>query len=258
MSGRVGASSLAFFTIPSTETIKILGDSGFPIWEMILEGHHRKKDYSEIKKQLAFYGMDVSIHAPFADLNIASLNENIRQESIRQVKESIRVADFLDARVVTFHSGRYSPYSLWFKEEALKVNRKSMGEIVDYAKRLEVPLGLENTPEFFGAINCGIQEMESILDSFGDMQLGMTLDVGHAHTCGDPGMFAEKLGPYLVNMHLHDNAGGNDDHLAVGDGKIDFKSFFRKLKGYKGDFIIEVHSQEDVWRSMERLGKLIP
>jgi sugar phosphate isomerase/epimerase len=37
------------------------------------------------------------------------------------------------------------------------------------------------------------------------------------------------MGQRLKHVHLHDNDGQRDDHLPVGQGSIDFDSFFETL-----------------------------
>ena len=53
-------------------------------------------------------------------------------------------------------------------------------------------------------------------------QIGVCLDLGHAHmTVGVPEAIA-TLGARIVQVHAHDNHGLKDEHLFPGDGTIDW------------------------------------
>jgi len=253
MKAKLGASSLAFFKRRSEEIIKIVGEAGFSAWEVILEGHHLRSDYSHWRELLDSYSLDVSVHAPFADLNIASMNEKIREESLAQIKAAIEAGYQLGAKLVTVHSGRLSPYSMWFPDKAKEVNLASIRELAAHAQEYGILLCLENMPRYEGALLSQVEELEALIGEFSKDELGITLDVGHAATCGNVVDYVEALNHRLVNIHLHDNRGDGDEHLAVGDGIIDFKAIFSRLRNYSGKYIIECHREEDVFRSRQKL-----
>lgn len=80
------------------------------------------------------------------------------------------------------------------------------------------------------------------------------LDVGHA-----------KFGKLLKHIHIHDNIGGDSEkqdlHLPIGDGKINFKPIFEKLKEtkYSGNITLEVYNPDKESRkiSITRVRELI-
>jgi sugar phosphate isomerase/epimerase len=61
------------------------------------------------------------------------------------------------------------------------------------------------------------------------------------------------LGGRLIEVHLHDNNGEEDQHLPPGDGKFDFTGFFRHLLTQRLSplYTLEVHQEEDLPRSFE-------
>ena len=63
----------------------------------------------------------------------------------------------------------------------------------------------------------------------------------------------------MVTVHLHDNDGTKDSHLAIGDGKINFRLLLSRMKRirYQGPFILEVHKLEGLKRSVRALRTLI-
>jgi sugar phosphate isomerase/epimerase len=83
------------------------------------------------------------------------------------------------------------------------------------------------------------EQVKLIIESTG---CKLTFDVGHANTLGKISEFLQ-LDEFIVNVHLHDNNGVNDEHLPVGEGNIDFSNMFRKMKNWQNKpLIIECHS----------------
>jgi sugar phosphate isomerase/epimerase len=63
--------------------------------------------------------------------------------------------------------------------------------------------------------------IESI-DTIGDARVSACLDIGHA-CCNSTTpvlKWIEKLGSRIAYVHLHDNDGSDDQHSAIGEGKI--------------------------------------
>lgn len=82
------------------------------------------------------------------------------------------------------------------------------------------------------------------------------LDVGHANfSMAGIDTWMKALGQYIVHFHLHDNKGYYDEHLAAGDGTVEWKRFFDLEKRLDGDsdMLLEVRSLESTKRSFEFL-----
>jgi sugar phosphate isomerase/epimerase len=62
----------------------------------------------------------------------------------------------------------------------------------------------------------------------------------------------------LAQLHLHDNAGAGDDHLAIGAGRFDFSGLFRYLRQQRLRPLItlEPHQEEGLWASLQALARL--
>jgi sugar phosphate isomerase/epimerase len=61
----------------------------------------------------------------------------------------------------------------------------------------------------------------------------------------------------FINVHLHDNLGERDQHLAVGEGNIDFKKVLSALSDYQGRFVIEARSLKEAVVSRDRLTAIL-
>ena len=247
---KIGASSLGFLNYSPKETLERLVGLGFDVWEIVFEGRHADPGIEDV---LPSYDIKISAHAPFCDLNIASLNERIRKESVSQICDAIRVTDRLYGHIVTIHSGRLSPLGITFEEKARKRNIKSIKEILDFSKDFDVRVCVENTPNFFGVLLNMPDDVQTVLDMFGG-KLGFTFDIAHANTWGCIEGFLDME---IDNLHVHDNDGSNDLHIGIGKGNIDFKKVFYCLEGYKGAAIIEAKDEEEIIWSKKRLEEFI-
>ena len=87
----------------------------------------------------------------------------------------------------------------------------------------------------------------SLAPIFDAVPVGLHLDIGHANiaTTGRKSHTADLLTHYadrLMHVHLSDNKGKSDDHLAIGAGTIDWKRELRLLKasGYDDTITLEI------------------
>ena len=246
---------MALFKYSAKDALKRASEHGFTAWEIMLEGRHFQKDYTEIKELADSYEIELFVHVPFSDLNIASLNEGIRKETLAQVFWAIETADFLDSKLITFHSGRPSNVGVSLRSEAKKANLESIKEILKFGCDFDLRLCIENMPNFPGAFCCEIDDVRSILDA--NPELDLTLDIAHAHTCGDEVEYIKEFKDRMLHVHLHDTKRDNDSHGAVGEGDIDFRRVFYKLKDFKGYGIIESKSERGAVQSMQKFEELI-
>lgn len=252
---KIGISSMALFKYSAKDAMRRASELGFTAWEIMLEGRHFQKDYTQIKELADSLDIEIFVHAPFSDLNIASLNEGIRNETLSQIFKGVETADFLESEIFTFHSGRPSPVGMAFRDEAWRMNLKSISEIVEFAGDFDLKPCLENMPNFPGAMCCGIEELRTVLD--GNVGLGLTLDVAHAHTCGDEMEYLKEFKDRMLHVHLHDTNRDNDSHGAFGEGDIDFKRVLSRLLDFKGCGIIESKSEDGALVSREKIEEQI-
>jgi len=223
-------------------------------WEIIAEGMHAMPDIQEdIRKAKDSFDTKFAVHAPFSDLNIASLNPKIRENSVVQIIDCIRICNDLGIELVTLHPGYKSPLGAYFLDEIKEMNKKSLMEIDRAGEEYGVLLALENIPKMWISLCSDAKEMKELV---GGTNLKICFDVGHAHISGAVDGFLD-LKENFVNIHLHDNNGDKDKHLVLGEGNIGLREILKELKGYKGDFVIESTSLEDGIRSKAILSEIL-
>ena len=231
----IAISCPGFCMTPFTAMAEVISPH-FISWEIIAEGRHAMPDImDELKRCKASYNFEFTVHAPFSDLNIASLNPEIRESSIAQITEAIRASSELDIELVTLHPGHKSPLGAYFLDEIKEVHKKSLGKIDKVGEEYGVLLALENIPKMWISLCSFAEEMCDLIEG---TNMKICFDVGHANISDDINNFL-SLKQDFANLHLHDNQGRIDKHLILGQGNIDIKSILNELKGYKGNIVIE-------------------
>jgi sugar phosphate isomerase/epimerase len=200
-----------------------------------LKANETKK---EIKDILSTVDIDISLHAPYHDLNIATLNLGVRREVMDQIAESINTANYLDSGIVVVHPG-FVASRKYRKKKIFDVMISNLKQLSNVAEDLNVLLCMENISAKSKAMGVHVKELKRIYDLVDSNSFKICLDSAHANTTGlSPAHFAEELRECVAHVHISDNT-GIDDHLPVGLGNIDFEKFLSALKPYKGYLVVE-------------------
>ena len=189
------------------------------------------------------------------DWLVSSLNEECRQEGVKAIKRSVDLAYRLGASLVVVHVG-YAPLNAKLEKQLYKLVesgaresdeyreiqrqmikgrsrlaeagiesiKKSLLELLAYAGRFRIRLGIENRSHYreFPSPN----ELDVLLGLAGPEQLGFVYDVGHAQQLSRLGFYPhdewlKRFSTRIFGVHLHDVCGLRD-HLAAGLGDVDF------------------------------------
>ncbi len=167
-----------------------------------------------------------SMHAPiFADremgrsglpaLNLLHAEKNHRIEAMDEIKRALETAEQIPFRNLVVHLGdkgvEWSPRAVEYALTALE-------HLGAFAR----PLGVRPLVENLFSEPTTPEHLVEILKTGHLDQIGVCLDLGHAHmTVGVPAAIA-TLGGRIVQVHAHDNHGMKDEHLWPGDGGIDW------------------------------------
>lgn len=249
---RIHFSSSAKVTAPP-EWVHEIADAGFDGWEVVAEGDYRLDDpagLARVRDLVETTNLAVSVHAPYADLNLASLNYPILRESVRQVTACIEHASEWTDRVA-IHPGYLSPLGRLDPGRAWTTHKEALREIGRCAVDNGVLACLENMiaiREFLcrdpGELLGTIEGIEGV---------GACFDIGHAHTVGAVPAFLDVLGS-ADHLHLHDNHGMSDEHLPIGAGTVDWARVGPAVAArYRGIVVIEGRNVDEGRQSLERV-----
>lgn len=188
-----------------------------------------------------------SMHAPlFPDremgragapaVNVLHVEKARRIAAMDEIKRALEVAERIPLRNLVVHLGEstdsWSPRSLEYALTALE-------HLGAFARPLGVRLLVENmmsdatTPE----------HLMTILDVGHLDDVGVCLDLGHAHATVGIREAIVTLAPRIASLHVHDNHGVRDEHLWPGDGTIDWPATVEMLKGlpHPPAAVLEIH-----------------
>ncbi|MEM0089366.1 MAG: sugar phosphate isomerase/epimerase [Archaeoglobaceae archaeon] len=205
--------------------------------------------YNELIELVWSYDIELLIHAPATSTNFIAISETMRRASYEEMGKVIYLADKCGAEVVTFHlgwnpafinNGKFYFDAKLYEEHNEKVLRN---ELKPFIEKSPVTLALENTIAIEGRIKGALSEILEETD------LALTLDVGHFNLqrCD---FFIENF-ERVVNLHVHDNNGKSDEHLALGKGKVELSTF--PLRGYKNYLTIETREANSILETRDYL-----
>ena len=251
---KIGVSSPAFALKPFLNTLDLVSQS-FSHWEIIADLDQLLPTIiNEFKQSIPSYDIEISIHAPFNDLNIAALNPKLRSIAIDYIKKTIIAANELDIGPISFHPGHYCPSGIYYRDKVQEVNLSSIRELAEFSEEYNATLALENMPIKHWTLG---NTADEILEMINDTQLGICFDVGHAFIIGEIEHFLNNI-ERINNVHIHDNNGRRDEHLIIGHGAIPIPHIIKRLKErYNGDLIIECNNIEEGIESLENLQNIL-
>jgi sugar phosphate isomerase/epimerase len=160
-------------------------------------------------------------------LNLIDANKSARIVAMDEVKRALEAAEQIPIRSCVLHLGRRDDE---WDNRALDDALTAIEHLKAFASPLGVQLLLENltnavaTPE----------NLLEILRVGHFANVGICLDVGHAHLASSVPEAFELLAPRVKELHLHDNhaleGGLGDEHLWPGAGSIDWKALGTSMK----------------------------
>ncbi|HUK92470.1 MAG TPA: sugar phosphate isomerase/epimerase family protein [Methanomicrobiales archaeon] len=227
-----------------------LEEIGYRGWEVVADGAYsfeQDENIREVAEIVGSTGLSLSVHAPYSDLNLASLNYPIWRESVRQILTCIdRTAEITDR--VTVHPGYLSPVGKLLPDRTWALQKSALTEIGAFAADRGVRVFLENLGGLKEVLCRFPEEILGMID--GVPGVGFTLDVGHAHTVGKVREFLGILSS-ANHLHIHDNHGTADQHLALGDGTIPWDEVGKAVaRDYGGIVVVEGRSLEEAAKSL--------
>ena len=281
----VSASTAFTFKIFGIEgAFKMFADAGFdavdfgfdmfmPIWNV------RKGDRSSVffgtqeeiveyfrpyKEAADKYGIKIhQAHAPFPSyIHEDEATTAIAQES---VKKCFPILKMMDCRYLVVHPcfGNYAERMEY--DDEWDLNIKFYSSLIEDAKKYDVIVCLENMftarkGKVYDAICSDPNEAAAYVDELnsiaGEKRFGFCFDTGHALLLGkDQYLTLKQLGDRVDVLHMQDNDGWDDQHVAPFMGTLDWERFAKGLKaiGYKGVLNMEIGNL-CAWYPKEVLG----
>jgi len=211
----------------------------------------------EMAEKLGF--QFVQAHAPAG----AFRGENAEKLLLGTIR-SIEACGILDIENMVIHSALF-PECKYPEDELayFKTNEPFFRALIPAMEKNNVSILFENTtikhcPDraYFPILG---KDLNAFVEFMDHPLFGAAWDVGHANMDGiDHYKEIMEMGSNLKAVHIHDNDGLKDQHIAPFMGTMDYDAFMRGLldSGYKGYFTLESDGFFKFGRSKELNGPL--
>lgn len=250
-------STLCLYEQPGASVSRLIRDNpSVKNWEIMDDGYHclDRRLVKELRP-LRAEGVNFTVHAPFSSINISEHQPSLRNVFIKTVEKSIYQAAEIGATIEVVHAATPTIFSYFFPEDSSRTCGESLAKLMDYGHSVGVEVVVENGVGPYDLFNT-VEKISGILATI--PRAPTCLDLGHAHVTGPVAGFITGQ-PRIRHIHLHDNHGQHDEHLAAGEGTIDWKEVCRLLKqaDYRGLIVTENHNIQLAFRSLNYLQSVL-
>ena len=253
----IGLSTLFCLGEPFSSLIKHLNEADVHQVEILDEGLHalNSRRVEALKKVAQSHGFELTLHAPFVDVNIASPSPVLRRAILRRMEKSILYGHQLGCRLWIFHPGLKTGVSSFYPGLDWRLNLESTSVLLRNARKQGVEIAIENVPEPYPFLMKSVQDFSRFYAELGE-DIGFALDVGHANLNRQIQEFITHLSGKTVHVHVSDNNGKHDEHLGIGHGTINWENVAKAVKKAGYGKVIMLESMEHVNESLQTLRKL--
>jgi sugar phosphate isomerase/epimerase len=166
----------------------------------------------------------LSVHGPFGDLCPGSFDPRVRDLARSRFEQARDIAVRLNAQHLVLHHcyvPHTTPPSGW-----LPRSTEFWCAFLD-----GVPPGISVHLE--NLLELDTELIAAVIDAIDRPNLDIALDIGHSHCRSHLSVveWIEALGDRIGYVHLHDNCGQEDEHLALGEGTIPVCDVISSLEG---------------------------
>ncbi len=196
---------------------------------------------NKLKYTLHFFDeADFGLYDEVSDAYILLLEKYLKKcfKYVSQVNIHLNVGP-----IVTVSGKKNYIYNIYY-DSYIKRLKRNLDKVKNICNKYDVKLVLEN-----------ITSLDFIVKTFNELSddFNFTYDIGHDYTSGN------DLSNYFYNnidkfreMHFHDST-KTKCHLELGEGELDIKDIYNKVKDKIEFIVIEVKSKNDLEKSIKYL-----
>jgi sugar phosphate isomerase/epimerase len=246
------------------EDIKLIKKLGCDYAEITIEDPYNLPEILELRKKEIKNVLKLFKYPPLAHfswrVDIGTDDEIVRRAWIEEVKKSMLIAKKLGCIKFTVHyTNRFNVNQ---NEPTGKIeldkNILSLKELMKFSKKIEIQLMLEPAAKE-GKLH--LKNFAYVADNVQGLKIN--LDISHVFLNG--GMktvedFINYFGKRIIHFHFSDNTGNDDEHLAIGSGKINYERIVELIKkiNYNDTITFEIFElpRTNVIKSIAKIKKL--
>lgn len=248
------------------EEIQLIKKLGFDFAEITIESPFNLPEIleirkSEIKKVLKFFSRPPLAHFTW-EVELGAVNEDVRKYWVKEAKIAMKTASDLGCTKFTVH---YTSSIYFVGENQTLVKKildnyiKSLKELVKFANTLNIQLMLENAALERREVH--LKNFSYIIDNVPGLKVN--IDISHAFLSGGMQLIADFIkhfGKKIIHLHFSDNSGRHDEHLSIGNGKINYEKVVEMIKeiNYDDSITFEIFEppRSNARKSMMKIRKL--
>lgn len=215
-----------------------------------------EQNINHFQEQAKRFGIKkINMHGPFFDLSLSSMEESINRLTRKRYEQAVRISEILGIRQIVFHT-QYNPQLRFttYKNRWLEASYHYFDNLLKNTQNTGITFLIENMFEDDFLL------MKELLNAVNSPRFGMCLDVGHVQVYGDnPALvWIRELNKHIRYIHMSDNNGLCDDHMALGSGIVDFPAIFGAFAEYgiNPDLCIEMNNEQNHRDSIAYLDRI--
>lgn len=204
------------------------------------------------KKRFQAQGVKTHIHGPYMELMYHSQDADVQKLAQKKFTIGLQIARELNAQHMVVHS-TYNPLNpdpkhtrVWL-EQSVRFWKK----MVPVARRYKCMIVIENVYDTSPDL------LKELVNKVNSPFFKICMDIGHVNIFSRHSLeeWISILKPDLHHIHIHDNDGTEDGHLALGEGKINLKKFFAALSKlrYVPACVLEMKDEAALKKSIKYL-----
>ena len=207
-----------------TRQIKTDGLTGLEMWGQ--QFFYQNYDIEEYKTLAEAYGLRTLVHSCSWDLNLASINESIRQASVGQVIASLQLAKAIGAEEVTVHPGHLTLAGI--TDRSCQILHHSLEEISEAAASMSLAVSLEIMEKIKKEFVTTAAAMQAVTGELFP-KFSYTVDIAHCDSLSEARQLLTFM-PGVSKIHIS-NRRGAVYHTPLGEGDYDFFLLGETLHG---------------------------
>lgn len=254
----IGVSTLFTMNMDIDFLINFIDDSLTLFWEFVDDGLHflqgKDEKLRELSRRVRDMGLTLSMHAPYASVNLSATNPVLRQHNYDITLNCIDHARKLDCKYIIFHPGLKDPFTFLFKDlnEPISDSIDFLIQIGDLCNEYGITPLLENLSTLRATI-ISPNDFKFFFRLASNFR--MVLDIPHSLLTGFFDDYIKLLSDRIVYFHISDNNGKRDLHWALDKGLLNWRKALLRILSEKmsGPLIIENITLNDVKLSLNAL-----
>jgi sugar phosphate isomerase/epimerase len=265
------ASYHAVYDASILDALRFAGENGFSGIQVAVESPHLGCDDLSVDEcgRIATFrearGLRICLHAPDAVASLYATNRHLREGTFAYFAALLEFAERIGSRLINIHPGMVSTFGTdsqpqWkIPPQDLPLYRRvfqdNLSRLIDLVAGRCI-LCVENY-QMDATVREVIQPHLDAKRLFLCWDLAKSYRADGAPDEAQEAFFWANL-PHIAQVHLHDRANGRSQHLAVGEGQLDFLHYLPRLsQANVVDFCHEVRPRDRAVQSLANLRKII-